>query len=97
MARFVKINHGLIDLDMVVAISDPFWTEVEIKPNKKKIDTKPKIGPAKVKKGRAYGFYIVMKDNKTITILPSPKAYSGSGNTKSYTLKVHADIIGLLQ
>jgi hypothetical protein len=97
MSRFIKLNHGIVDADLIVGVSDPFWTDVEVKP-RKNTKKKPGMGITKAKTKKAYGFSVILRDNNKVTTYPTVSPLGAySTNTKRLTLQVHQEIIRLIQ
>jgi hypothetical protein len=95
MSRFIKLNHGIIDADLVIGVSDPFWRNVEVKP-RKNTTKKPGMGIVKPKTRKAWGFNVHL-ERVNVTIYPTTSVTAYNSNTKKFTLQYHQEVIKLIR
>jgi hypothetical protein len=93
-SRFIKLNHGLVNKETIVGVSDVFWSEVEVKPRKSK-NKKNTLGPTKNKTKRGWGFSVFTLNHK-ITVFPTLSTTNYSSNTRELTLQRHKEFINKL-
>lgn len=96
MKKFIELNHGIVEIDKIIGISDPFFQLADVIPKKSK-KTKPiSMGLTKKKTIRMYGFNVLLAPSSSVTVIPTSKPYVSSSNTKKYTLQKHKELKDLL-
>lgn len=93
--RFIKLNHGIIDINAIVGVSDIFYLEAEVKPRSTKKKTM-RIGLAKKKIKRLWSFNVFLKTRVAITVTPTIVPFKISSNSQRGTFRYHQELIQLL-